>query len=123
MKVHRSFHFGFTLIEIMIVVAIIGMLAAIAVPNFVHARGVAQKNACISNLREIDGAKEQWALENHKVDTDTPTDNDLRPYLRSHALPDCPGGGSYTIGVMNADPTCSLSAQGHTMPHSSEQQQ
>ena len=52
----------------MIVVAIIGLLAAIAIPNFVKARTSAQKNACIANMRQIEGAKEQWALENKKTE-------------------------------------------------------
>ncbi len=115
MKIKRDIVSGFTLVEIMIVIAIIGMLAAIAIPNYVHARGLAQKTACINNLRQIDGAKQQWALENHKVDTDTPAEADLNSYLRS-GMPTCPGGGSYTIGAMNANPTCSLAAQGHLLP-------
>ena len=72
---------GFTLIEIMIVVAIIGLLAAIAIPNFVSARKTSQTNACINNLRQIDGAKQQWALQNGQQSTATPTTAQLQVYL------------------------------------------
>ena len=86
MQIKSSRTQGFTLVEIMIVVAIIGLLAAIAIPNFVRARQNSQKNACINNLRQIDGAKAQWALENKKVDGDTPVDADLTPYLTAQSL-------------------------------------
>jgi prepilin-type N-terminal cleavage/methylation domain-containing protein len=78
---------AFTLVEIMIVVAIIGLLAAIAIPNFVHARQGAQTNACINNLRQIDGAKHQWALEEGKGPADLPSGGQIKPYLGR-------GGGS-----------------------------
>ena len=74
----------------MIVVAIIGLLAAIAIPNFIKARATSQQNACINNLRQIDAAKNQWALEKGKKPTDVPTTQDLLPYLRS--WPVCPAG-------------------------------
>ena len=71
MKINTTQKSGFTLVEIMIVVAIIGLLAAIAIPNFVRARNTAQQNACINNLRQLDGGKQQWALENKQSDSGT----------------------------------------------------
>ena len=81
MKTSATGPAGFTLVEIMIVVAIIGLLAAIAVPNYARARQNSVTNACINNLREIDSAKQQWALEAGKTTGDTPLESDIQPYL------------------------------------------
>jgi len=114
MRINTNRKSGFTLVEIMIVVAIIGLLAAIAIPNFVKARGTAQKNACINNLRQIDGAKEQWALENKKKSGDAIVEADVNDYIKGGA-PSCPGGGTYTYNVVDTNPACSLTASGHTL--------
>ena len=105
----------FTLVEIMIVMAIIGLLAAIAIPSFVRARTTSQKNACINNLRQIDGAKEQWALETNQASTATPDANEINPYIKgTSAKCICPSDSgkaftsSYTIGTMTADPLCRI---------------
>ena len=93
-------------------VAVVGVLSAIAIPNFVKARTTSQLNACINNLRQIDAAKQQWALEKGKKATDTPTKEDLLPYLRG--WPVCPQGGTYTIGAVGEPPTCSI--PNHKLP-------
>jgi hypothetical protein len=95
-------------------ISIIGLLSAIAIPNFVKARETAQMNACINNLRQIQAAKQEWALENSKPGDATPTENDLTPYLVNHQMPHCPAGGVYTIGVVTNPPTCSV--PNHVMP-------
>jgi prepilin-type N-terminal cleavage/methylation domain-containing protein len=100
---------AFTLVEIMIVVAIIGLLAAVAIPNLVKARKAAQRAACVSNLRTINGAKGYWALEMKKKDTDVPTDADL--FGEDKAIqdkPECPAGGTYNIGAVSAKATCTV---------------
>ncbi len=115
MQIKTNSKAGFTLVEIMIVVAIIGLLAAIAIPNFIKARTTAQKNACIENLHQIDGAKEQWALENKKSSGATVDTAGVNGYLKNSQAPLCPGGGTYTYQNVDTNPTCSLSTVGHTL--------
>jgi prepilin-type N-terminal cleavage/methylation domain-containing protein len=105
---------GFTLVEIMIVVSILGLLLAIAIPNYVKARANSQANACINNLRQIDGAMQQFALENNKhVGATVNYPTDLTPYIKLNSvsqIPACPGGGTYTVSAVGIDPSvmCSL---------------
>ena len=103
----------------MIVVAIIGLLAAIAIPNFVKARTTSQQNACINNLRQYDGAVQVWALENKKASSDVYTLTSIQPYIKLDStgnLPACPAGGAYAPGAaVSNSPTCSLS--GIATPH------
>jgi len=106
---------AFTLVEIMIVVAIIGLLAAVAVPNLVKARKSAQKQACINNLKTIEGAKEVWALELRKTDTDVPGDGDLFGNDKTiKTKPNCPAGGTYDLRAVAERPTCSIAD--HVLP-------
>ncbi len=115
MRIKTNRKSGFTLVEIMIVVAIIGLLAAIAIPNFVKARTTAQKNSCINNLRQIDGAKEQWALEARLSETTAITDGDanVNSFIKGQQTPVCPANGAYTYSAIGTNPRCSVA--GHSL--------
>jgi competence protein ComGC len=101
-------------ISIAMAIFLVPMMMAIAIPNFVKARETAQMNACINNLRQIDAAKQEWALENKKKGTDTPTQADVAHFLKNGQFPVCPKGGTYTIGPVDEPPTCSI--PGHQLP-------
>jgi prepilin-type N-terminal cleavage/methylation domain-containing protein len=106
---------GFTLVEIMIVVAIIGLLAAIAIPNFMHARARSQATACINNLRQIDSAVQQFCLDKGLHAGDIVNLSDVSSYIKLNAnssIPGCPASGTYTLTVVGNIPSvvCSLSS-------------
>ncbi len=119
MNVNRSRKGGFTLVEIMIVVAIIGMLATVAIPSFVKARTTAHQKACINNLFQINGAVNTWATEMNKGQGQAVTFNDISGYLQNSVV--CPAGGttfedSYSITTVDAPPTCLRQPDSHKLP-------
>ena len=100
---------GFTLVEIMIVVAIIGLLASIAIPSFMKARTQSQQNACINNLRQIEAAKEQWALEKRKQQGATADTTEVMTYIKNpSSSTNCSAGGTIVFGVIGTNCTCSI---------------
>lgn len=110
---------GFTLVEIMIVVLIIAILLAVAIPNFLRARETARARSCQGNLRIIASAKEQWAMDNKKGNADEPGPDELvTGYIKGTTgiLPACPSDGSYTIGNMSTWPSCNIGSNGTPDP-------
>ena len=104
---------GFTLKEIMIVSAIIGALASIAVPAFVRARTGSAKNDCVLNLTILNGAQQIYSRENHKLNADPVTMDDLKLYISVSAAGSrlsCPAGGTYTVNFISNSPSCSIPA-------------
>ena len=109
-QIGRRWSSAFTLIEIMIVVAIIGLFAAVAVPGFQHAIATAAKKTCAINRKTIDGAKAQWALDHQQPPDAVPADADLfgeDTYIEHK--PGCPAGGEYSLKAVREKCTCSIS--------------
>ena len=103
---------------LLIAVIFLFAVGAIVVPNFVKARNTSAQKACIANLKQIDGAVQQWALENKKTATDTYSliDPNVLAYLKGSVLPDCPAGGRYRPGKnIGANPLCTIGGPGHTL--------
>ncbi len=108
---------GFTLVEVIIVVAVIAILLAISVPNYLKTRTISKKVVCINNLKQIDAAIDQWSMENNVPDGAAPPD-EIYHYIKKETKPVCPSGGVYTVYSVGSKPqvTCSLESEGHKLP-------
>lgn len=113
-KRFRAYTRGFTLVEIMIVVTILGLLIGLAFPNFLKSRTRARQQLCIENLSQFESAKQIWGVENGKKDGDTPTFGDIiGPASYMKKQPDCPAGGSYELQAIGVNATCT--EPGHSL--------
>jgi prepilin-type N-terminal cleavage/methylation domain-containing protein len=105
---------GFTLVEIMIVVAILGLLVGIALPNFMKSRSNAQKQICIENISQIESAKQIWGVEGGHTEGDAPEQADLiGPTLYIKRMPECPAGGDYRFNGIGVNAECEI--EGHVL--------
>jgi hypothetical protein len=94
-------------------------VATLVVPRLIHPRSTKAMLPCVNNLRQLDGAKQRWELENRKTANDVPTWEDLRPYFPdwwTNGRPVCPEGGTYTLGRVGESPRCSIGGPEHTLP-------
>ncbi|MEA3305399.1 MAG: type II secretion system protein [Candidatus Omnitrophota bacterium] len=108
---------GYTLVELMIAVAIIGLLATMALPNVYRVRAGTRKSICVNNLRQIEAAVDRWVFENSVPEgiIATPSqEGEIYSYIRG-GKPVCPGGGTYTIGAIGTYPQVSCSIEGHAL--------
>jgi prepilin-type N-terminal cleavage/methylation domain-containing protein len=106
---------GFTLLEMMIVCGVVGIMASIALPNFLKARATVEQRSCIKNLRELDLTKQQWGFENKKAPTAIPTIAEIQVYFGRNRMPACPTRGTYTLQRLDRNPTCTRATSGHTL--------
>ena len=97
-----------------VTVALVVIVAAMILPAFIRARNTSSSSSCINYLRQIDGAKQQWALESHKTTNDTPRWDEVTPYLKNNTT--CPQGGTYILGRVDERPRCSIGGLSHTLP-------
>ena len=103
---------GFTVVELMMVVTVVGLLATLATPSFLNARAGSRMNVCINNLRQLTGAKDQWAMENAKRETDPVVITEVAAYMKN-GIPTCPSSGRYEFTIVQTGATCTI--QGHIM--------
>jgi len=114
MKLCRTKNAGFTLVEIMTVVGIIGMLVTLALPNFIRARSTSQTRICITNLNKIESIKQNWGVEHARSLSEIPTVADLiGPISYLKEMPVCPASGVYDFRALNENATCTVA--GHTL--------
>jgi hypothetical protein len=117
-----SKNFLVLLVAIAVVAAIAVVILAVAIPDFIRARSTSASNFYVNSLRQIEAAKNEWALENSKTNNDTPTWSELSPYLgdgeftnfySTNGVVIRPKGGIYTIGRVDEQPSCFI--DGHTV--------
>jgi prepilin-type N-terminal cleavage/methylation domain-containing protein len=120
MNIKTSRRSGFTILEIMIVVAVIGLLAGISTPRFIKARDTSQFNAIVNNLRIIEESKDAWALETRKGNGSLPTDTDLADFFKGNTMPVPIVGETYNVNPVGTPATATIRTALGTVPAGSD---